>query len=122
MLNSYKSLLRAGLTLGLLAVIVGCDNAGPVVGPELVSGHPGKARYNEYCYSCHTPGIAGAPRLGDALAWAPRLAKGRALLVQSTIKGLAPGMPARGLCYSCTDEELADAVDYMIAAVEGVPN
>ena len=32
--------------------------------------------YNAACISCHGPGIAGAPVLGDAAAWAPRIAQG----------------------------------------------
>jgi cytochrome c5 len=56
----------------------------------------------------------GAPRLGDSEAWAPRIAQGRSVLLTSTIEGIAPAMPQRGLCLSCSDEDLAAAVDYMV--------
>lgn len=75
----------------------------------------GEKIYGEFCFSCHTPGLNAAPRLGDAEGWAPRIAKGEALLLQSTIEGIPPAMPPRGICMSCSDEELAAAISYMIA-------
>jgi len=36
-------------------------------------------------------------------------------LYDSGINGLAPGMPARGMCFSCSDDELNAVVDYMVA-------
>jgi len=72
--------------------------------------------YNRFCFSCHAAGIAGAPKTGVSEAWAPRLAKGRAALLQATIQGVAPGMPPMGLCMQCTEGELAAAIDYMLPA------
>ena len=89
-------------------VLVGCGETAS--GPE----HPGKKTYNRYCFSCHAGGIAGSPALGDVDAWALRLEKGRDALVQSVINGITPGMPARGLCNACSDEQLGLAVDYML--------
>ena len=76
----------------------------------------GEEVYNNFCASCHNPGLSGAPRLGDVEAWAPRIAKGNALLLESTIAGVQPAMPPRGMCFSCSDEDLAAAVDYMVGA------
>ena len=76
--------------------------------------HPGAQVYQNYCFSCHTPGLNGAPILGDVDAWGARIAKGPALLLEATIEGIQPAMPPRGMCFSCSDEELAAAVDYMI--------
>lgn len=100
-----KRLLIAGLATGLL---FGC---GEGTGPS----HPGENTYNRFCFSCHAGGVGGAPIPGDADAWAPRLGKGRDALIQSVKDGMPPGMPPMGLCMSCTDEELAEAVDYMLA-------
>jgi cytochrome c5 len=38
-------------------------------------GAPGKGEdtYNKACASCHAQGVAGAPKLGDKAAWAPRI-------------------------------------------------
>lgn len=88
---------------------------------SLANAHPGKATYNEACISCHNPGISGAPRLGDPDAWQPRAAKGRQALVNSTINGMN-NMPAKGMCWQCSDEDLGLAVDYMLeeAGISGL--
>ena len=90
------------------------DTAPPPAESEPVQEHAGKKIYSQYCFSCHGPGLSGAPRLGDVDAWAPRIAKGKDLLLKTTIEGIPPAMPARGICSSCTDEELAQVIDYMI--------
>ena len=75
----------------------------------------GEANYARFCFSCHAAGVAGAPKLGDADAWGPRVAKGLDALVASTIEGIPPGMPARGLCMNCSDADLRNTVAWMIA-------
>lgn len=79
---------------------------------------PGLAIYNRSCVSCHSMGAAGAPRLGDKTAWAPRIAKGRDALLQSVLHGVPPGMPAKGLCTTCSDDELRQVIAYMISKSE----
>jgi cytochrome c5 len=75
----------------------------------------GEEVYNTSCMVCHASGVAGAPILGDAAAWADRIAKGRDVLLESGINGLAgTGMMAKGGCGNCSDEEVDAAVDYMI--------
>jgi len=72
----------------------------------------GAAIYQRYCFSCHAAGVAGAPRTGDAEAWSTRMAKGRDALLRSTIDGMV-GMPAMGLCFDCSEQELVDAIGHM---------
>ena len=79
-----------------------------------VADHPGKAVYQRYCYACHQAGIADAPVLGDKDAWASRLTKSQAELVDNVINGMPPGMPPRAGCGTCTDEELGAAVDFIV--------
>ncbi len=105
---SSGPLLRGMLLSGLL--LAGCDGVGS--GSE---ADPGEEIYNRSCFSCHAAGVSGAPIPGDTDAWAPRRAKGREALLKSVREGIPPGMPPMGLCMSCTDEELAAAVDYMLA-------
>jgi cytochrome c5 len=81
-------------------------------GPDLAAG---EATYGRFCFSCHAAGVAGAPKLGVAEDWAPRIAKGLDLLLASTIEGIPPGMPARGLCMNCSDDDLRNTVAWMIA-------
>ncbi len=78
------------------------------------AGRTGETIYQYFCFSCHAAGIAGAPKIGDYEAWAARLARGRKALLQTTINGIAPGMPAMGLCFDCSEAELAAAIDHMI--------
>ena len=76
----------------------------------------GEDVYNTACMACHSTGAAGAPKLGDAAAWADRIAKGNDVLYESGINGIAgTGMMAKGGCMNCSDDETKAAVDYMVA-------
>lgn len=79
--------------------------AGPKSGDEV---------YNSSCVTCHGTGAAGAPKLGDAAAWAPRIAKGMDTLVSNATNGLN-AMPPKGLCMACSDAELQASVEYMVS-------
>ena len=72
--------------------------------------------YNEACIACHGAGIGGAPVLGDAAAWAPRIAKGEDVLGQNALVGLTDVgyMPPKGGRVDLSDAEIIDAVAYMI--------
>jgi len=69
--------------------------------------------YNTKCTVCHATGAAGAPKLGDAAAWAPRAAVGVDALVASATKGKG-AMPPKGLCMDCSAGELKAAVQHML--------
>jgi len=68
--------------------------------------------YNTSCGVCHNSGMAGAPKMGDDAAWATRLEKGMDAVVANAINGFN-AMPAKGMCMTCTDEQLAEVVAYM---------
>jgi len=78
----------------------------------------GKAVYDKVCVACHSAGIAGAPKFGDAKDWAPRIKTGIDTLYQSALKGKAPAMPAKGGATDMADEDIKAAVDYMVAAAK----
>jgi cytochrome c5 len=105
---------RMACLAAVVAVLAGCGESG-TQSTAGAAAHPGEQTYMRFCYSCHAAGIASAPKVGNADYWAPRIAKGADALLKSTIEGIAPGMPARGLCNQCSDQELADAIDYMIS-------
>jgi len=74
--------------------------------------------FNQACNACHGAGIGGAPKLGDKAAWSARIAQGAALLHKHAIEGFqgATGvMPAKGGNTSLSDEEVINAVDYMVS-------
>ena len=78
----------------------------------------GAGVYQNACMACHAAGIAGAPRVGDATAWAERIAQGNETLYTNAIQGLqgqAGVMPAKGGNMSLSDEEVKAAVDHMVA-------
>jgi len=89
-----------------------------VVEPEVKVSMSGEQIYRKSCQSCHASGAAGAPKLGDAAAWKPRVDKGIDALYLSALKGI-PGtaMMAKGTCGACSEEELHAAVDYMVSKV-----
>jgi cytochrome c5 len=74
----------------------------------------GVSVYNSKCIICHESGVAGAPKVGDKKAWAPRIATGMDALLANAIKG-KNAMPSRGTCTECSDADLADAIQYMIS-------
>ncbi|MGB5179231.1 MAG: c-type cytochrome [Gammaproteobacteria bacterium] len=73
----------------------------------------GQKIYKASCQACHVAGIAGAPKQGDKVAWAPRIAKGNDALLSSVKNGLN-AMPPKGACMSCSDEELRAAIAYLV--------
>ena len=127
-MKQMKWLAAAALTV----LMWGCGDGAESSGASTAAGQPpasdtsmaqagdstvpdGAEIYNNFCSSCHNPGLSGAPKLGDTEAWAPRIAKGKALLLEATIAGVQPAMPPRGMCFDCSDEDLAAAVDYMVS-------
>ena len=73
----------------------------------------GEKIYNSACVACHGTGAAGAPKLGDVAAWAPRIAQGMDTLLANATNGLN-AMPPKGLCMTCTNEEIRSTIEYMI--------
>ncbi|MEY4753773.1 MAG: hypothetical protein RJA44_1448 [Pseudomonadota bacterium] len=76
----------------------------------------GAAVYNQNCAMCHAPGLANSPKFGDKAAWAPRVATGRDTLLASAIKGKG-AMPPKAGNPKLSDEDVAAALDHMLAAV-----
>lgn len=77
----------------------------------------GKSTYDSVCHVCHGAGVAGAPKLGDKAAWAPRIKQGVAQLHANAIKGKA-AMPPKGGNPSLSDADVSAAVDYMVSAAK----
>ncbi|HEX6999140.1 MAG TPA: c-type cytochrome [Gammaproteobacteria bacterium] len=83
--------------------------AAPLTGPQV---------YDAVCIACHAPpGVGGAPPLGDADAWAPRIAQGVETLVDHALHGYSGSagiMPRKGGRVDLSDEEIIGAVKYMV--------
>ena len=71
----------------------------------------GEQVFAAVCTACHTAGVAGAPKFGDAEAWAPRIKTGYEALLNSALKGKNAMGAQGGGDYS--DLEIGRAVVYM---------
>ncbi len=111
---SYAELKVAALMILSVMAVSGCSEGSSSQTSDEPST-PGAQTYLRFCFSCHQSGIGGAPRIGDTAAWAERSTKGREVLLQGVIDGIPPGMPRRGMCLQCSDQDLSDAIDYMIS-------
>jgi len=65
------------------------------------------------CQSCHDSGIMDAPKFGSLEDWAPRIERGMDDLLTVVIAGKG-GMPPKGTCMDCSDNELKSAIQYII--------
>jgi cytochrome c5 len=73
--------------------------------------------YNAACVACHGSGIGGAPKMGDAAIWNPRIAQGVDVVRQHAIEGYQGDsgyMPPKGGRLDLSDEEIVAAVDYIV--------
>lgn len=90
----------------------------PVAGFALVTAEAsseertGEQVYAATCSACHTAGVAGAPKLGDAAAWGPLIEKGFDTLLTNAINGIN-AMPPRGGNPNLSDLEVARAVAHL---------
>jgi len=79
----------------------------------------GEQIYNQACFACHLTGIVGAPKFGDKALWAPRIEKGMDTLVTHALQGFQGEtgvMPPKGGQTQLTDEEVKNAVAYILNA------
>jgi cytochrome c5 len=77
----------------------------------------GEETYKAVCSACHAAGIAGAPKVGDKAAWAPRIAQGKATLYAHALNGFqgkAGVMPAKGARADLPDDLVKETVDYIV--------
>jgi cytochrome c5 len=74
----------------------------------------GKEVFDAQCTTCHTAGVAGAPKFGDAASWANRISKGFDELVKSALHGKGAMPPQSGGDFA--DTEIARAAAYMANA------
>ena len=82
--------------------------------PAAQAGAAAPALYTQSCQTCHGAGIAGAPKVGDKAAWAPRVAQGIDALTASAIKGKG-AMPPKGGS-TASDADIKAVVTYMANA------
>ncbi len=87
--------------------------------PDDAELETGKQVYTRTCSLCHNEGEESAPRLTNSATWTERATKGEETLIKHAIEGFKGDrgtMPPRGDNADLTDEEVAAAVKFMIAA------
>jgi cytochrome c5 len=98
-------------------VAVGLMALGTMGVASSVMAADGKAVYDKTCVACHATGVANAPKFGDKAAWAPRAATGKAALLASVKAGKGAMPPMAGNA-ALKDDEIAAAIDFMLAAAK----
>ena len=108
--------IHSGVRLPI--VVVACV----IVFVSACSGDPGANAPTAYvtsCATCHDEGLGGAPVPGDKADWERRTGKGMAKVYENAINGFEGAMgimPARGSRPDLSDEEIKEAVDWMVQA------
>jgi cytochrome c5 len=102
---------RGSASVGVLVALVGICLAA-TAGAQTTE-RTGKQVVDSLCISCHGPGAAGAPKIGDNKAWADRAAKGLTGLSKSALAGIRQ-MPPHGGNMKLTDIEVERAITYMV--------
>ncbi len=112
------------LALLLLTACSDSNQSGTPAIPEFSQQNlvAGRNVWINTCRNCHLMGVAGAPAITDNQAWTERRQKGIDSLYSSAVQGIRQNnswsMPPRGGNDALVDEQVRDAVDYMLAAVD----
>lgn len=82
----------------------------------------GQDIYNHLCHTCHATGVAGAPVVGNAKMWDPRIAQGLAVLVQHAMNGYhGPDgnfMPPKGGNPALSQAQIEATIKWMVSQVK----
>ncbi|MCG2575487.1 c-type cytochrome [Dechloromonas sp. XY25] len=81
--------------------------------PAASGPRDGATIFNAVCGACHNTGAAGAPKIDDKAAWAPRLAQGKDALIKSVTNG-KNAMPPKGGA-TLSDVEIKNVVEYVMS-------
>jgi cytochrome c5 len=104
------------ITTLLRLAALGCAALLPCLALAQAPANPAKAVYDTSCSACHSTGVIGAPKFGDAAQWGPRAARGIDALVKSAIAGTPKGMPPKGGRADLSDAQIRGVVEFMLAS------
>ena len=100
-------------TLWVAACLLSSCNQQPDNKP-LVAG---EQLYTKNCKVCHAQGINGAPILGNKKMWRARTEQPLSTLVEHAANGFGL-MPAKGGNDALTDNDIEQAIGYMLSALQ----
>jgi len=98
-------------TATLIAVLGGCASGGSDADNPTLTVRQTQ-QWSQSCDLCHIDGQGGAPVVGNAEQWLPRLAQGPEQLLVHTLEGYAD-MPPLGYCMSCDTEDFRAMIAWM---------
>lgn len=115
----FKNVVKTGVALSglVLASIFATGSATAeqtLTLAQVTEGFDPARTYTQSCGACHNSGAAGAPRFGNSADWSARLEKGMDVLVEHTINGFNNVMPPKGMCFTCSDDDLRAVVQYIL--------
>ena len=87
----------------------------PLLLAQLTDGFNVEQTYMLSCFACHNSGAGGAPLLTAVDDWNARMEKGMEAVMANVVNGVN-AMPAKGLCFACTNEDLQAIVEYMYSS------
>ena len=122
-MTGFVSISRGALCAAVLMLAAcGSGQDGKAASPAAAPAPPPVAAspaiqkiYDSTCSNCHGKPASGAPQLGDAKAWAPRVAQGREVVLGHIINGYK-GMPPMGMCMQCGEDDFVAVTEYMAGA------
>tara|TARA_Y100000994_G_scaffold247451_1_gene252886 strand:+ start:504 stop:887 length:384 start_codon:yes stop_codon:yes gene_type:complete len=94
------------------------------IDPKLINNHNfnlknGKKVFNKSCITCHLYGTAGSITLYDSLSWSKIINnKPREEIYSNVINGYMGEkgpMPQKGGCLDCSNNDLLDAIEYILS-------
>ena len=107
-----KSIRERTLPIGKVGVEG--DDCGSAVAAAPTGPQSPEDIYTNSCAACHGSGALGAPKFGDAGDWGARMAdKGLDTLIANAIGGIN-AMPPMGTCASCSEDDIAETVKYIV--------
>lgn len=118
MANVLSPIIQSGAEPDPYAIEQVAKRIQPVAGFKLVDADApvvaktGQQVFESTCAACHSSGVAGAPKFGDAGDWASYIKQGYDDLLKNAIHGIG-AMPPRGGNAALSDFEVARAVVYM---------
>ena len=116
-MRNFLSIILASMLIFTFVTSCGSSEDNGDGGEYTVNLENGDVVYNKVCIACHMTGVAGAPALTDKTRWEESAAKGLdalTLIVLDGGEGKSGVMAPRGTCADCSDEDLYDALGFML--------
>ncbi|MCB1672982.1 MAG: c-type cytochrome [Gammaproteobacteria bacterium] len=116
-----SKVMKAGLAIAAVvfsgSIFADSKQGEPLQLAQLTDGFDAQAAYMRTCFACHNSGAGGAPNPNKPEEWTARLEKGMDAVMNNVMNGVN-AMPAKGLCFDCTPEDLRAVVDYMVSIAQ----